>query len=94
MIRVNLNGSSNIRDERLIPTNHPSTMIKRIKRSKPAAKRLIQILENGKICFAGRFSFALPSDPAQRQSIEDAINTFIEYLSHRRGLSLGKPIFL
>ena len=88
MIQTALNGSSNVLVGRLIPTT-PKPM-RRMKRSEPKALQLFQILANGRICFAGRkLSFDLPSNPRKRQSMLDAINTFIDYLSHRRGLSLG-----
>ena len=62
----------------------------RIKRSLPAAKQLVQILESGKICFAGRkLSFDLPANQTKRQNLVHAINTFIDYLSHRRGHAFG-----
>ena len=64
----------------------------RIKRSLTltAAKQLVQILENGNICFTGRkLSIDLPANQTKRQNLIHAGNTFIDYLSHRRGHTFG-----
>ena len=97
VVETSQNSSSNVRVGRLVSSNprmpKSSVMMlrRRMKRSEPrVAKQLIQILENGKICFAGRLlSFDVPSDPTNRQIMINVINTFIDYLSHRRGLALG-----
>ena len=52
--------------------------------------QMVEVLEDGKICLAGRkISVFMPSDQPHKQNLEHAINTFLDYLSHRRGKSFG-----
>ena len=53
-------------------------------------KQIAQILPNGNICFAGRkLPFRVPSNEDNAESLGEALNGFILWMSHRRGNHSG-----
>ena len=50
------------------------------------AKRIVEIMPNQDICFAGKkLKHPMPSDPEKAEIIREALNTFILMLSHTHG---------
>ena len=53
-------------------------------------KQIAQILPNGNICFAGRkLPFHAPTNEDNAESLREALNGFILWMSHRRGHHSG-----